>query len=73
MRKEENPLNFLNKLFKLAHFLFRVFFVGGGNYFGGMDGVIFIIFEYCGEVAVRSNFVPRNLNLNRSLGRVGIL
>ncbi len=24
MRKEENPLNFLNKLFKLAHFLFRV-------------------------------------------------
>lgn len=29
MRKEENPLNFLNKLFKLAHFLFRVFFVGG--------------------------------------------
>lgn len=24
MRKEEKPLNFLNKLFKLAHFLFRV-------------------------------------------------
>lgn len=24
MRKEENPLNFLNKLFKLAHFLFWV-------------------------------------------------
>lgn len=29
MRKEENPLNFLNKLFKLAHFLFRVVFWGG--------------------------------------------
>lgn len=24
MRKEENPLNFLNKLFKLANFLFWV-------------------------------------------------
>ena len=32
-----------------------------------MDGVIFIIFEYCGEVAVRSNFVPRNLNPNFGL------
>ena len=39
------------------------FVLGGwGNYFGGMDGVIFIIFKYCGGVAVRSNFVPRNLN-----------
>ena len=27
-----------------------------------MGGVIFIIFKYCGEVAVRSNFVPSNLN-----------
>ena len=72
MRKEENPLNFLNKLFKLAHFLFRVV-LWEGNYFGGMGGVIFIIFKYCGGVAVRSNFVPRNLNPNRSLGRVGIL
>lgn len=24
--------------------------------------MIFIIFKYCGWVAVRSNFVPRNLN-----------
>lgn len=29
MRKEENPLNFLNKLFKLANFLFWIVFVGG--------------------------------------------
>ena len=27
-----------------------------------MGGVIFIIFKYCGGVAVRSNFVPSNLN-----------
>lgn len=60
MRKEENPLNFLNKLFKLAHFLFRVV-LWVGHYLGGLGGVIFIIFEYCSGVAVRSNFVPRNV------------
>lgn len=38
MRKEENPLNFLNKLFKLANFLFLVFFVGGVIILGEWEG-----------------------------------
>lgn len=38
MRKEENPLNFLNKLFKLAHFLFRVVLWVGYLFWGNGRG-----------------------------------
>lgn len=38
MRKEENPLNFLNKLFKLAHFLFWIVLWVGVIILGEWEG-----------------------------------